>query len=76
MNTPTKSGFRMKSTPELIKFANETREKQSKLGACHRKGFGLYMIMDAQVKAIELILKERKEAEDEVIRLASISLDY
>ena len=45
-----------KSTDDLIRFADQTREKQSKLGVPN----GLYMIMEAQVKAIEAILKGRK----------------
>ena len=52
--------YRGKSSEDLIKFAEQTREKQSKLGAIHRHG--LYMIMEAQVKAIEIILQERKAA--------------
>ena len=47
-----------KSTDDLIRFAEQTREKQSKLGAIHRHS--LYVVMEAQVKAIELILQERK----------------
>ena len=54
-----------KSSEDLTRFAEMTREKQSKLGACHRHG--LYMIMDAQIKAIEAILQERKAAMKRVL---------
>jgi hypothetical protein len=49
--------LRSKTTAELIAKANETREKQANLGACHRSC--LYVIMGAQLKTIENILKER-----------------
>ena len=49
--------LRSMTTAQLIAKANETREKQSNLGACHRSC--LYVIMGAQLKTIEKILKER-----------------
>ena len=49
--------LRSMTTAQLIAKANETREKQSNLGAVHRSC--LYVIMGAQLKTIEKILKER-----------------
>lgn len=54
-----------KSSDDLIRFAEQTREKQSKLGAIHRHS--LYMVMEAQLKAIEIILEERKAAMKRVL---------
>ena len=49
--------LRSMTTAQLITKAKETREKQSNLGGVHRSC--LYVIMGAELKTIEKILKER-----------------